>query len=194
MAEEADRSLQQSANQANQTAAQTGGQYGGEAQSIGANLIPQLQAEATGNVGLTPTQQNNMLTMAQQGAGGATAGIAGQAGLQAGRTKNSAATSGVLDQASRNKAMAESQAGLSVANKSADVARQNQSRAQGALQGLYGTDVSAQLHAMGLQPEDINAGVNAGKSGWFQNMNELLQTLTQGAKVGNQIATGAPNS
>lgn len=185
-----DRSLQNQAKNSENQATQTAGQYGGESQSIGANLIPQLQAEATGNVGLSPTQQNNMLTMAQQGAGGATSGIAGQAGLSANRTRNSSALSGVLDQASRNRAMAESQAALGVANKSADVARQNQARAQGALQGMYGTDVTAQLRAMGLQPEDINAGVNAGKSGWFQNAMDFLNFANRGAATGNSIANG----
>jgi hypothetical protein len=188
--ERPDRSLQNAAKNANTTAGQVGGQYGGEAQSIGANLIPQLQAEATGNVGLTPTQANNEFVAAQQGAGGATAGVAGAAGLNAGRTRNSAALSGILDQASRNRAMAGSQAGLNIQNQSAEIARQNQARAQNALQGFYGTDVTAQMRAMGLQPEDINAAVNAGKSGWFQNSIDLLDALNKGAQTGNAIANG----
>lgn len=173
----ADRSLQAQGKQAEQGATTTGGNYGSAAAGIGAQLIPQLQAQATGNVGLTPTQTNNMTVAAEQGAGGATAGITGEAGLRAARTRNSGALSGVEDQASRNRAAAGSQAGLNIQNESAQVARQNQARAQGQLSGLYGTDVSAQLHAMGLQPEDINAEANAGKQGWLQNTLSTIQTL-----------------
>jgi hypothetical protein len=43
---------------------------------------------------------------------------------------------------------------------------------------MYGTDVNAQLKAMGIIPEDINAGLNAGKSGWLQNTEGVLGTLS----------------
>jgi|ERR1700690_469685 len=179
--ESTDRSLQNSAEQANTTAQTTGANYGSQAAGIGAQLIPQLQAQATGNVGETPTQINSQLVAGQQAAGGATGSVAGEAGLAANRTHNSGALSGVLDQASRNRAMAESSNALGVQNKSADVARANQARSQGELAGIYGGDIHAQLGAMGLQPADINAGVNAGNSGWFQNSMNFLNSLSGNA-------------
>jgi hypothetical protein len=42
--------------------------------------------------------------------------------------------------------------------------------------GLYNTDTDAMLKAMGIQTGDINAQTEAGKSGWFQNLNALGQT------------------
>lgn len=166
----------QASNAAN-TASTTGAGYGTAASGIAANLIPTLNAEATGNVGMTPQQQNAELVAGEQGAGGANAGIAGEAGLRATRTRNTGALSGVLDEASRNKTRQLSENALNVQNKNADVAQQNRQRALGQLQGLYGTNVEAQLRAMGLIPEDVNAETNAGKSGWLQNVLGTISTI-----------------
>jgi hypothetical protein len=162
---------------AGKTAAATGAGYGTSASGISDTLVPQLNAEATGNIGYTPQQQNNMLVAGEQGAGGANAGIAGQAGLQVGRTRNSAATSGVLDEAARDKTRQMSTNALGVANESANLAQKKQAGAQSALEGLYGTDVSAQLRAMGLIPEDVNADTNAGSQGWLQNATGVIKAL-----------------
>ena len=178
-----DRSLQAQGKQAEQQASSTAGNYGSAAAGIGAQLIPQLQREATGNVGLTPTQANNELVAAEQGAGGATAGVTGEAGLRAARTRNSGAVSGVLDQAARTRQQAGSQANLAVQNESTRVARENQARAQAQLQGLYGTDVTAQLHAMGLIPQDINAEANAEKVGWLQDTTQAIDSISGLAKA-----------
>jgi hypothetical protein len=172
-----DRSQQAAAGNAEKTAATTGAGYGGQASSIASSLIPTLNYEATGNAGLTPTQKNNMLVAGQQGAGGATGSIVGEAGLAANRTRNSGALSGVQDAAARSRIQAASKANLGVENESTQIANQKQAQAQQQLQGLYGTDVNAQLKAMGLVPEDINADVNAGKSGWLQNTEGALNTI-----------------
>jgi hypothetical protein len=125
----------------------------------------------------------------EQGAGGATAGITGQAGLAAGRTRNSAATSGVLDQAARSKQQTLSQNALGIQNKSADLANMKQQEGIQGLQGLYGTDVTAQMKAMGLIPEDVNAAANASKEGWLQNTLATIQTLG-GLGLGSAKAAG----
>jgi hypothetical protein len=39
----------------------------------------------------------------------------------------------------------------------------------------------AALKAMGIQTQDINAEIEAGKSGWFQNMTGLISALGKGA-------------
>lgn len=171
------RGAQAQASHAANTAATTAGGYGAGAGSIGANLIPGLEAEATGNIGYTPEQQNNQLVAGEQGAGGANAGVVGRAMLSAGRTRNSAALSGVEDEAARSKERQLSENALNVSNESAKLAQQKQSEAQGRLAGLYGTDVSAQLRAMGLIPEDVNAETNAGKSGWLQNTLDTIGTI-----------------
>ena len=182
------RGAQSQAAHAADTAAATGANYGATAGGIQAGLIPKLNAEATGEIGFTPKQEANMLTAGEQGAGGAASGIVGEAGLRAGRTRNSAATSGIMDEAARQKMRQSSQNALGVQNESANLAQRKQASALDALQGLYGTDVSAQLRAMGLVPEDVNAEVNAGKSGWLQNTLDTIGTI--GSLGGNKGLPG----
>jgi|ERR1700734_792893 len=186
-----DRAAQGQAGGAVNSANATASSYGGNAAQERSTLIPTLQEEINNPNGFSPTQTNNMLVAGEQGAGGANAAITGAAGLQAVRTRNSAGTSGVFDQAARRNAQTLSQNALGVQNQSAQLAQRNKQAGIEGLQGLYGTDVSAQLKAMGLVPEDINSEVNAGKSGWLQNTLDTIGTLTGSANVGNKIATGS---
>lgn len=174
-----DRSAQAQGKQAFNQASGTANQYGSTAGQVGAELIPTLERDINNPIGFTPTQTNNMLVASEQGAGGATAGVTGAAGLNAMRTRNSAGLSGVLDQAARTRQQALSQNALGIQNKSAMLAQQKRAEALQQLQGVYGTDVGAQLRAMALEPEDINAEVNAGKSGWLQNAEGIIKTLSE---------------
>lgn len=157
------------AKAANDTAASTASGLGSQATNISGSLVPQLQKQATNPTGYTPTQQNNMLVAGEQGAGGANAGITGQAGLQASRTHNSGALSGVLDSAARSKQQTLSQNALGVQNKQADLQNQQQQSALKQLGGLYGEDVNADINAQKLVPEDINAANAASQTGAQQN-------------------------
>jgi hypothetical protein len=176
--ESTDRSIANQAGQNANTSNATAGGYGSSAQSIQGSLIPTLNRELTGTQGLTPTQQNNMLVAGQQGAGGAAGGLAGAAGLTAARTRNSGALSGTLDQIARERTQAGSQANLGVQNESTQVALDRQKQAQNQLQGLYGTDVSAQLGQMGLANQDLNTQLKAGQQGWAQNLEGGLNTIS----------------
>ena len=178
----ADRSIQSQAEGNSKTAGGVAGQYGGNAAAIGGPLVGELQREAANPIGYTPEQTNSMLVAGEQGAGGANASIAGTAGLAAGRTRNSAALSGVLDAAARAKTQQLSQNALSVQNKSADVGLERQRQAQQQLQGLYGTNVNAQLGAMGIQNQDLNTAIQAGNSGWLQNLEGVGNTLANMGK------------
>lgn len=179
-----DRSLQQQGKQAETTAASTGGQFGNEANRAASSLIPTLNQDINNPTGYTPTQSNNMLVAGEQGAGGANAGVTGEAGLNAVRTHNTGALSGVLDAAAQRRGQTLSTNALDVQNKSADLAQEKRASALKQMGGLYGTDVSAQLRAMGLQPEDINAQVNAGKSGWEQQLPGQLLGGVAGRMLG----------
>jgi hypothetical protein len=176
------RQAQQQASDAYNTASSTAAGYGSKGDQISSSLIPGLEREANNPEGYTPEEMNNQLVAGEQGAGGVNAGIAGQADLQAARTRNSSGETAVLDSASRNKTRQLSDNALNVQNKSAELGQQKQEGAQKELGSLYGTDTEANLKAQGLSTEDINSEVNAGKSGWFQNMNQLISTLTGGAK------------
>ena len=182
--ESTDRSLQSMATQAGKTASSVGAGYAGQAQDIYSEFIPMLRREAAGGMGLTPTQKSQELTAAEQGAGGAAGSISGQAGLTAARTRNSAALSGVQDAAARAKTQAASQANLGIENESTNLANARQQAALGQLQGLYGTNVNAQLGAMGLIPKDVEAGTAAGSQGWLQNTLGVINALKPSGSVG----------
>jgi hypothetical protein len=186
----ADRSIQSSAEQGAKTAGTTAAGYGSTAQGIGNQVIPTLERDVNNAPGLTPTQQNAQLVAGEQGAGGAAAGITGQAGLNAMRTRNTGATSSVLDQAARSKAQILSQNALGVQNRNANL--QQQQRAQGlqGLEGMYGTDVGAQLKSMGIQDQDLNTAISAGNSGWLQQGEGVLGALGGAAKTSGQIQSG----
>lgn len=175
---EVDRSAQNQAGQAVNQANSTAGGYGAQAGQIGGAVVPTLERDLTNAPGYNPTDLNAMLVGGEQGAGGAASGITGQAGLEAARTRNSGATSSVLDQAMRRKGQILSSNALNVQGANAKLKQSQRSQALSGLEGMYGTDVGAQLKAMGIIPEDINAGVNAGKSGWLQQGEGVLDTLS----------------
>ena len=179
------RSAVNQAGQAVNQAKATAGQYGSAGNQIAGSLIPGLEREANNPQGYTPEEINNQLVAGEQGAGGANAGITGQANLQAARSRNTAGYSAALDQAARDKTQQLSENALNVQNKSAELGQQKQMTAQKELGGLYGTDVEANLRAQGLIPQDVQAETQAGQSGWFQNMTGLITSigkLAQGLK------------
>jgi hypothetical protein len=176
----ADRSLANQAKSAAGQAGTTAANLGASAATDRSAILPGLSAEAANPIGYTPTQMNNQLVAGEQGAGGANAGITGEAGLHAARTRNSSGYPGVLDEAARDKTRQLSQNALNVQNKSAELGQKKQMFAQGELSNLYGVDTHSMLSAMGLVPQDINAATNANKVGWVQNFTDILNSLKSG--------------
>lgn len=188
--ERLDRSAQGQAKNAANTAGSTAANAGNLAATDRSAILPGLEREANGGGGYSPQDLSNMTTAAGQGAGGANSGIVGQANLESARTRNAGGFGAALDEASRDKTRAQSNAALGVQNKNADLKAKQQQFAQGEIGNMYGTDTSSMLKAMGLQTGDIDAEVNAGKSGWLQNFNAILQTLSGAAATGGKIAGG----
>jgi hypothetical protein len=186
----ADRALQQQATGAANTAAGTASGYGNAAGGIGATMTPILTREASGGGGLTATQQNNELVAGAQGAGGANAGVVGQAGLAANRTHNTGSLSTVLDAAARDKTKQLSNNTLGVANQNTGVQLGQQSDALKQLGGMYGQDVSAQLGAQRNQNADIGTAIQAGNSGWLQNGLAIGNTVADLGKAAGSTMTG----
>jgi hypothetical protein len=183
------------AQNATNTATATGAGYGANATNIGSSLVPFEKKQLTNPTGMNPTDINNTLVAGEQGAGGANAGITGQANLEAARTHNTGALSGVLDQASRNKTQQLSQNALGVQNENAKVKLGQQDEAAKNLGGLYGTDVNAQLKAEGLVPADIGAWTQANQtSGLQQGLGDaegVMGSLSNAAKAAYGGANGA---
>jgi hypothetical protein len=175
-----DRWGQGAAKDAANTAKTTAVGYGQEAGAEGAALNPFFRQEMTAEHGFDPTQTNELLTAAGAGTGGATSALTGQAELEAARTRNPSGFTKSLDEVARDKQKALAGSSEAIAVQDVLGAKQlNQEGARG-MEGLYGTNVKGQLDAMGQQAQDINSEVNAGKSGWYQN---LLAGVDAGANV-----------
>lgn len=168
------------------TASASANQYNDAGNQISSSLIPGLEREANNPEGFTPEEMNNQLVAGEQGAGGANAGIVGQANLNAARSRNSSGETAALDEAARDKTKQLSENALNIQDKSDELGEKKQMAAQSELGGLYGTDVEANLKAQGLMPEDVNAEANAdkaeaegGSTGWFQNMTSMITALSK---------------
>ena len=180
----ADRAIQSAANQGAAQAGTNASGYGAQASGIGNTVVPTLERDVNNAPGFSPTQKNAMLVAGEQGAGGAAAGITGQAGLNAMRTRNTGATSSVLDQAARRQAQTLSQNALGVENKNANLQQQQRAQGLSGLEGMYGTDVGAQLKSMGIQNQDLDTAIQAGNSGWLQDTDATITALSGAAKQG----------
>jgi hypothetical protein len=184
------RKAQQQASQAVDTENKTSGGFGAAASSIGGPLTAQLQSEATNPTGFSPEDINSMLVGGEEAAGGATGDLASDASLAAARTRNTGSTSGVLDALQRQKTQTLGANALGVQNQNAMLKQTKQQDAQRALQGLFGTDVNAQLSAMGLVPGTVNAETNAGSQGWLQNVEGIGNMITGGGQAAGSILKG----
>lgn len=180
----ADRAAQGQAKN-NVTSANTvASQSGKTANQIGSSLIPGLLSESEHPVGYTPMQKNNMLVAGGQAVGGVNSGVEGQAELEAARTRNAGGFANALSEASRNKSRQLSDNALNVNNADAELANKKQMFAQQQLQGLYGTNTADQLKAMGLSDDAINSELAAGRQGWLQNTEGVINTISNAASAG----------
>lgn len=172
-----DRALQQQATQAAKTATGTAAGYGAEAGGIQGNLVPRLESWAVNPPGYNPMD----LAMMETGAGETAAANTGSAQqamrLRAMRTGNVAGLGAGEAAAAGEGARASGSALQSILAKNAELKSRQQSEANRGLEGILGEDIRGQVANAGLVPEDINAGVNAGKVGWLQNMTQILDAL-----------------
>jgi len=159
---------------------QAGTQYGSTAAGESSQLNPFFAQEMRAVHSMTPEQQNEMLTAAESGAGGAFGGAEGEMKRNAARTGNATTLTKSLDEMARDKAKVAAGAGEGIAAQ--DVAGAQQLRQQGAagMQGLYGTNVGAQLGAMKQSAEDLKNLEQAQTQApsWLQG----LSNITAGVK------------
>jgi len=175
-----DRSATSEAQNAESTAGGVASQEGSNAANERSQLTPFYKSEMNAKHTFDPSQLGEMLNYAGSATGGTGASAMGEAASQDARTRNTSGFSSALDQNARDRAATMSRANLGVGNEDIMGAKAlNQEGAEG-MAGLYGVDTGAQLKAMGIQSQDINDQIQAGKSGWFQN---LLGAVDTGANL-----------
>lgn len=165
------------------TATGNASQYGNDATGIGSTLTPFLTQRLLNPSGYSQGDMGAMLANAMGGAGGATSGITGQANLQAGRSRNDAGFSTALDSAARSRTAAAASSAEGVAANNANLKQDQSNSAAKMLSGLYGTDVGAQDASLNTANNATQTGIQAGQSGWLQNITGLLGTLSGGAQA-----------
>lgn len=171
----------QQALNAGNTATSVGAGYGAGAAGVNSNLFPFLTRELNSPQGFTQQQQGSMLDAAEGGAGGSTAGLTTEANLASARNRNGGGFSGALDEAARDKDKALAGSSEGIAAKSANLQQDQQQSAASGLANMQGMDQNAQLKAMGLVPEDVDASTKAyGTGDWASN----LQQLSKGVGAG----------
>ena len=169
-------------NNANDVAATEGSNAAAER----SQLMPFYRQEMNAEHLYNPEETNELLNYAGQATGGTGAAASGEAAAQAARTRNTSGFTSALDQNARDRSKVMSTANLGVGAEDVMGAKKLNQEGAAGMSGLEGMDLKAQLEAMGQEAPDINAQVTAGKSGWFQNMNELIRTLTGGAQQAGQ--------
>lgn len=160
------------------TAANTGAGLGAGASTIGSQLVPYLSRQLTNPSGYSQQDLGAQLAAAEAGAGGATSGLAGAASKNAATSRNPMGFSAALGSAARDRSKAAAGQSEQIAANNADVKLKQQQQAEQGLQGLYGTDVSGANQATGQVADDVNAQVNASKSGWLQNLTGIIDSLS----------------
>lgn len=174
------RNAQSQAGSAYNTAASTGATLGGEAQGIGANLTPFLTEEMLHPQGIGQTGIAAEEGAALGGAGGANAGLVGQANQRAAVSRNAGGFQAALDDAARQREKAAAGASEGIAANNEKVKLNQQQQGAEGLEHMYGVDTSGMLQSQGQEANDINAEVNAGKSGWLQNTLGIINALKGG--------------
>ena len=159
---------------------------GSAAATQGAQLNNLFTQEINAKHSLDPNQQNELLTNALSGAGGAFGGAEGLMNANAARTGNATTLTKSLDEMARDKAKSAAGASEGIAGQDIMGAKQlNQQGAQG-LQGLYGTNTQGQLEAMKNAQADIQ-GEMAANPGWLKS---TLGTVADLSNAAGNFMTG----
>jgi hypothetical protein len=169
------------ANNAYNTAANTASGLGASASGIGANLTPFLTQEMLHPQGIGQQGIGDEQAAVEGAAGGTGSGLTGLADQRAAVTRNAGGYQAALADAarSRTQAAATGSEGIAAGNEQDKLQQQEQGAA--GLSGLYKTDTSGMLDAMGQEQGDIKAEETAPT--WMSTAQGLLNMGTSAASL-----------
>lgn len=162
-------------------AASAEGNFANNAGEEGAQLNPFFSQEMKATHSLTPEQQDELLTHAEAGSGGAFGGAEGQINRNAARTGNDTTVTKSLDEMARERAKVAAGASEGIASQDVMGAKELNKEGASGMQGLYGTNVQGQLNAMGQTQNAIKGEEDATGPNWLSQLDQI-------AKVGNDVA------
>jgi hypothetical protein len=169
-------------------AGQAAGGYGSAAAGEAGALNPFMSEEMKAQHGFTPGQTNEMLTAAEAGSGGATGGLTGMLNANAARTGNATGVGKTLDEMARDRSKAAAGASEGIAAQDVTQAKKENQEGAAGMQGLYGTNVGAQLGAMKQQSTDTMDAASL-NPGWLKGVEGIVSAAGQGAQgAGSMMA------
>jgi hypothetical protein len=166
------------------------GVAGANAAADRSTLSPILTQEATNPQGYGASALAGMNTAVGQSTGGATAAAKGEGMLDAARTGNRGGFQSALADSAREGENINANAALGIQGKNEDLKQTQKQMGIAGLGNLYSQDSGDQLKAMGLASQDlgvadqgVNTEINAGNSGWYQNLMGGVNTLANASKA-----------
>jgi hypothetical protein len=175
------------ASNAATTAGNNAAGYNSTASTISSNLTPYLTRQLTNPQGMSQRDVQNIITQKMAGAGGSTAGLYGAASAQAGRTNNPMGFSAALDASARAAQKGVASTGSDVASQNAQTKLSQQSQAASGLGSLYGSASGAGAQWGNVQAKDLETQVEAGKSGWLQNLTDVVSAVSGAASGASSV-------
>src|SRR5271157_3955963 len=153
-----------------------GAGYGAAAAGEGANVGAFDLEKMRETNAFSPTSINQMLTAAQGGAGGAFGGAEGMLKANAARTGNATALGKDMMDMAMQRGKAAAGASEGIAAKNAEQVKADQGAGAAGLQGLYGTNVGAQLKAMQGATEAEQGYMQSQGRGILGNVEDISNT------------------
>lgn len=173
-----DRSVQKAAKNQSQTNTATGGELSSRGTTEYGAVIPGLVRDVQHPTGYAPTEKSAITTSTGEALGGVNSGVRGLSTLAGMRTRNAAGFAPALAEAAREKGRAAATSAQNLNMSDAELARQRQDAARRELINLYGLDTGNALRSMGLANENLGTELAAGRQGWLQNTEGLLNTIS----------------
>jgi hypothetical protein len=172
-----DRSAVQAQKGLRDTDAANAAKAGGHADTEHGELAPFYSQELNAEHLFTPGQTGELLTSTMAPLGSELGNVEHQAELEGARTRNASGFTKTLQQAARDRMKAAAGASEGVAAQDILGAKQLNQEGAAGMSNLFNTDSRNQLQSLGLEEGAIQGQVDAGKSGWLQNLNQTLQTI-----------------
>ena len=186
----ADRGAVQQGKNLGKTSTQQADQYGTRGTTEYNAVMPGLVQEAQHPTGFTPLEKSSMVTSSNEALGGVNSGAAGEARLNAMRTRNASGFAPALAEAARARDRAAASTNLNINMADAQLAREKQDAARRQLEGLYGIDTRQQLGEQGMASQDLQDQLAAGRQGWYQNALAGINTFLNARKAFAPTGTG----